>query len=478
MSQRSAHLNPSAPYPMSTAFPPAAKRHPRGKKGALHANACGGPWGAALDLMPPPPATSGARRSALGLGAVAQTRDATRLVEQERAARALVAILPFDAAPWLLSSRPETVAAEPPNEVAERLVDRLKGHNPGSLHSAASALGRLLTWIRVNRPSATEVEGIHYSDWVAATQPSSSTIDGLTWLRDHTGLITHARSAIGNGARRLPAGTSLAKEPLRPFILFGLETLAASHPSEFVRGHAAAWATMAKCLLRVEQATSCAINAVTEVHAGTSSAHVIFGSLLREKHPDQRKQSPKPFMGIASSAAHGLRVYDALTAMLEGREDVRSLILDTDSPSGDPDSATTWVSAPLAPGRRADASLHALLRMAPIFAPNPEDYHGHSPKRFIPRVAEASPSLSSTDANELGRFTGSTAKDGDLTPTAAMLARHTTRCAALPAVYAGKEKVTTVARLFVRVHELLRTAQRAGAGGADLATFDVFREIP
>jgi hypothetical protein len=146
----------------------------RGAKGAKHAAACGSPWVAALAGMPPPP-PNGPQRARLGLADVAGDAAADNAVEREREARALTAILPFEVAPWLLSSSAETVAAMDSSQVAECLVEVLKEHGKGALHAAYSCLGRLLAWVRATYPSATVLEGVHVLAWRAAAGPSANT---------------------------------------------------------------------------------------------------------------------------------------------------------------------------------------------------------------------------------------------------------------------------------------------------------------
>ena len=79
--------------------------------------------------------------------------------------------------------------------------------------------------------------------------------------------------------------------------LLGLEHLMAFHPNRFVRGHAAGWYAMAKCLLRHEQASSCTIISFFPHTFEGAVYTILFGGVLRDKHPDQSKQRPRPFWG-------------------------------------------------------------------------------------------------------------------------------------------------------------------------------------
>ena len=161
--------------------------------------------------------------------------------------------------------------------------------------------------------------------------------------------------------------------------------------------------------------------------------------------------------------------------MLAGAEAARCILLDTDSRSGDPSEATRWCLAPIEDAARQDASLHGLLRLPPIGMP-PDvaaSFHGHSAKRFLLNVAEASPYVTEPEAQELGRFSQSTAQQADLEPTAAMLRAHALRAAVLPAIYAQKTKVARAFDLLAKVHLVMEDAvRRVRTSGASLPVVD------
>eukprot|EP00966_Prymnesium_polylepis_P020823 479306-Prymnesium_polylepis.1 len=80
--------------------------------------------------MPPAP-LQGAKRAAAGLADVTLRRADEVNIKCERAARALVAILPPEGAGFILHAREPD--PRPAAEVAENLVDVLKQHGEGSL---------------------------------------------------------------------------------------------------------------------------------------------------------------------------------------------------------------------------------------------------------------------------------------------------------------------------------------------------------
>jgi hypothetical protein len=112
-------------------------------KGAKHANRCAGPWASALHACPPPPIT-GAKRARAGLAGVPITHQESIATKAEREARALVALLPFGSASWILRDPDEAVRARPASETAERLVRVLTPFGVGSLKGAYSTYGKNL----------------------------------------------------------------------------------------------------------------------------------------------------------------------------------------------------------------------------------------------------------------------------------------------------------------------------------------------
>jgi hypothetical protein len=169
------------------------------------------------------------------------------------------------------------------------------------------------------------------------------------------------------------------------------------------------------------------------------------------------------YLDQANGASDAVRL--ALTNMLTGAEDVKCLILETNSKSGDPSTATSWVMSPLEQASRVDASLQGLVKL--MGAP-PEVYstlHAHSFKRFMLNVAESSPALSmATDGQELGAFSMSTSQKPELEPTADLLLRHELRASALPNLYASKSAVQSLLDRLGRVEAVLTKARDSAAG--------------
>ena len=453
-------------------------------KGSKHAQTCAGPWVHALSLMPAPPISSGHARAAAGLGAVPISQTDTNLARRERSARALVSILPFEAAAVILLSPPDYIRQLDPAEVAERLVAALSGYGVGALDSAYTALGSFLGWVREHRPHVTVATGVEGADFFAAHPPSTSVLSGLNWLRDHCGLMTPGRAPVAKpfrprGPRAAPV-LSHDKRSLSLAAVLSLEYIAAYHPSPTVAGQAAMWYCMAMAALRAEQARGLVINAFVP----RGRALIACASAVLDKNPNPEAMSPRPVWFDVSGICHPGAVHSRLLESLDAAVSARALLLDTDSPSGDPVDATSFVAAPLALESRVCASIRALLQLPPLSLPaeSASAYAGHSAKRFLLNFAMASPAFNEVDCNEVGRFSGSTAQSKDLTPTAAMLSKHSLRCAVLPEIYAGKTKVDTALSLIERASDQLRSwALGWWQGSVELSPedgWDQFRDPP
>ena len=263
-------------------------------------------------------------------------------------------------------------------------------------------------------------------------------------------------------------------QPFTLEIVLGLEHIAATHVSEFVRGQAAGWAALALFVLRQEQGRAMAVNAVLPHLFGGSSFTVFLAAVEADKNPNPDNVRPRPAWAILDGFLRPGAIRAALEAMLSGRESVMTILLDTDSASGDPADATRWVRSPV-PSHRVDQSLHSLLRLPPISmsAEEASVFHGHSPKRFLLSCADSLPGFDDVFANEVGRFSGSVAQHSDLEPTEAMLRQHSLRCSVLPSIYSGKARVPKAFSRLARLQRaVLGVALRAQADPSLLSRAD------
>ena len=193
-------------------------------KGAKYANLVGSAFACVLHSMPPLPPV-GAKRAAAGLAAQPLVHGSATAVRQERAARALVAILPPSCATYILWDDSAVVSAMSVAERAEEVVSVLAKYGEHSLNGAATALGSLLAWIRRHRPSDACVGGIAFRKYLEANPPSQTTLAQLGWLCTWTGLDLPVGGAVSHGFRGGSSGSSRPNEAFSLFVLLGLEWL-------------------------------------------------------------------------------------------------------------------------------------------------------------------------------------------------------------------------------------------------------------
>ena len=444
---------------------PARKRF----KGQKHVSAVPGPWASAVASMPPPPLST-MQRVAAGLADVPVDHDHNKRIESERAARALIAILPYGCAGFVIRDPPDAIAARAHDEIVERLVSILQSRGSGSLSQAATALGGLLTWALSRVPPIETVHGSHFYDYCKYKTPSNSAMCSFTWLRDHCGINLPVRSDVDRPFRGAAPERSGDVLSFPPMVVYGFEALSYHGETEFVRSHAAAWYVLAKARLRMEQSRGFVVNSFFEHDFDGRRFTFASVSLLREKHPDPSKQKPRPLWFVVDGVLFPKAPREALERMLERAPAVRSLFLDTDSPSGDVTHPSTsrWVLSPIESPARVDASLHGLLRLIGLDPAQASRYHGHSAKRFMLSLAEQSPRLDEHDSLELGAFSLSTSQRANLTPGEALLRAHTLQISALPQRYAGQRAVKTLLDRIARAElELHRLADRIAACDPD-----------
>lgn len=456
-SRRSLSQQPRAPCQL-----PAAAVNKRKGKGAKHANKCAGPWSCVLDRMPPPPLV-GAKRARAGLADVPFPRAAQRILHQERAARSLVAILPAACAAAILTTSQEYVDSLATDVAAEAVVGVLSKYGVSALSSATSSLGPLIAWIVEHHPSDSHIHGAHLAAYLDSHTVSASFLTGLNWVRDYCGLELPVRSTVTRPYRSQVSSSANDKESFSLRVVLGFEEIAATDKSHFVSGQAAAFYVLAVCALRLEQSSDCILNAIVD-HLTDVCDRVLVVAARRDKNPDPSKMQSRPVWGVITGVRFPGAVERALVRMLSSTTAAECLLPDTDSPSGDPRRASMWLQSPL-PAHRVNAALHSLL-MHPCIGMSPEQashFHGHSAKRFLLNVAEAAPSFSKEDANEIGRFSSSTSQDNDLSPVARMLERHDLACSVLPDIYSGTARVENVFERLARVQACMVAAAKAAA---------------
>jgi len=295
---------------------------------------------------------------------------------------------------------------------------------------------------------------------------SSSFLANLRWLRDWCGVDLPVRGAVCRSLRsgQSATGAQNVKESFSLRILLGFEEIAHSSPCPFTRGHAAAWYFMCVAALRVEQSSDCIVNAFLPHSSPAHSSTIAIMATACDKHPDASKARPRPVWAPVAGISHPGSVLRELRVMLGATALARCILPDTDSPDGNPANASRWMLTPV-PSHRILPGLIHLLTLPAIGMP-PERaarYRGHSAKRFSLNACEASSSLTTADAHEIGRFSMSTAQCAELEPTAALLAHHELQSAVLPNLYAGHARVEKAFDRLTRFELLLRSATARAA---------------
>ena len=422
----------------------------------------------------------GRKRAAAGLTDVPFPRCARRSLEQERAARALVAILPYGCAAFVLKDPDlDFVGSSEPTDVAQAMVDVLAPFGVSSLNSAASALGAFFAWMHLHHPGVERVHGQHFAVYLREAKVSQGAVTAFRWLRDWCGVDNPSRGAIFRGAGGGGSGSN-PKESFSFRVLLGFEEIAATDPSEFVRGAAAALFLLCVAALRCEQASDTCLVAIVSHSFRAFSGSIFVAACARDKNPDPEQARSRPIWAGVTGFRHPGAVQAALSHMLARTADAGCILPDTDSRGGDPRSASQWMLTPLAPGARTDRLIQSLL-VHPAVGMTAEQaarFHGHSPKRFTQNVCKAASSLDDGDAHELGRFSGSTAQNADLVPSEAMLRRHSLQCAVLPDMYARAARVEKCMDRLLRFEDVLRRAlARVGGDVSALPLIDGWSSV-
>ena len=347
-----------------------------------------GPWACAIEAKPPPPIVSGHKRAAAGLAEDDISYEEIKRIRRVRSATDLVAILPYGCAAFALQDSDDAVRSRSDAENARRLVSHFSTFGTSSVNAAYSLLGRLLEWTSAHVAVGATMGGSDYSEFARSTGSGASVGFKTTsrWLKDWCGVDVPARTGVERQASAAaepaapppsgpppviddPASVGDDRESLWLDEVLALEHLCAAHANPVVRGQAAQWAFLATHFLRGEQGNGCVINAfVAHQLPHGESVLITAASAILDKNPDASKQKARPVWGVFDGFRHPGVLRREFIASLEGAEDVRCILLDSDSPDGNPASGTRFVRAPLIAKARIRTSLVELLVLAASLA--------------------------------------------------------------------------------------------------------------
>ena len=175
---------------------------------------------------------------------------------------------------------------------------------------------------------------------------------------------------------------------------------------------------------RAEQANSCFITRVSD-----GIAH---GVLVCDKHPNPDRKQSRPFWVVLDAPACGDRWFTALCTLLRGVESGCFVFRDFSGDSGDPMEAQRFLNAPLMDERLVRAIACVLVRVCGMSWAEAALFAKHAARHVLPEVA-ARRRVHPLRQVEIGRWSGSTAQDADLTPAAGLARRHCLQAAVMPA---------------------------------------------
>ena len=194
---------------------------------------------------------------------------------------------------------------------------------------------------------------------------------------------------------------------------------------------------------RMEQANECVF--LGEV-VGPHNKVYLHGALLDDKHPDPMKKRARPFWMRVEGPDGKRRWFDFLKRTLRGCEDGNWVFRDyvcEGSGGADPGAAVRWLNAPLCGARLVSAIAHVVHTVCGIPLADAALFTKHSARHVLMEVA------SHRDESwlrqvEIGRWSGSTAQDPDLTPQQRVNWQHQLRSSVMPDNYAPMGKVQRV----------------------------------
>ena len=266
----------------------------------------------------------------------------------------------------------------------------------------------------------------------------------MQMLRKHFGIglpieqASFGRAPGSRGRMPTPAFTPGIVFSLYAYVSRVAAAAAGGGCSASDRTHAAVAAALLFCCFscnRCEQANSCVFERVVGGY--------LQGVLLLDKHPNPDKRRPRPFWMRVAGFDGGVAWFDFLRGVLADVAEGCFVFRDYDSARGDPQEATRFLNSPLVGERLVHAIRCVLVRVCGMTWDESGRWAKHSARHFLMEVAGArgEPAL---NAVEIGRWSGSTAQDPDLAPSAQLRRRHQLRAGVMPETYAPLAKVGRV----------------------------------
>ena len=190
---------------------------------------------------------------------------------------------------------------------------------------------------------------------------------------------------------------------------------------------------------RCEQANSCFFDGE---HDG-----FLHGVILLDKNPNPDKKQARPFWMRIAGPDGGVAWFEFLKWVLRDVETGCFVFRDyAGSNDGDPSGATAFINSPLCGTRLVKAIACVISRVCGISMDDAMRWAKHACRHFLMECSGAR-GVHSLRAIEIGRWSGSTAQDPDLTPSQRQNRRHQLAAGVMPENYAPLAKVTRVCEI-------------------------------
>ena len=219
---------------------------------------------------------------------------------------------------------------------------------------------------------------------------------------------------------------------------------------------------------RMEQVQSCAF-------IGEDNGY-LHGVLTKDKHPNPEKQQARPFWMRIAGPDGSRRWLDFLKRSLSGVEAGCFVIRDFECErpgQADPSKAVRWLNNPLRGARLVEAIARTISRVCGISYEEACRFTKHSARHFLMEVG-GHRDEPSTRQVEIGRWSGSTAQDVDLTPAQQLAWRHRLASGVMPDNYAPRAKVQRVCSILGAQLTALESLWERHVGSGD----STFKNLP
>ena len=169
----------------------------------------------------------------------------------------------------------------------------------------------------------------------------------------------------------------------------------------------------------------------------------LHGVLRLDKNPNPEKRQARPFWMRIAGFDGETTWFEFLKAVLTGVETGCFVCRDFDGTSGDPQDATRFLNNALDGARLVHAVACVISRVCGVAIGTAKRWAKHSARHFLMECS-SSRKVHALRGIEIGRWSGSTAQNPDLTPSQRLNQRHMLAAGKMPEAYAPCTKVDRV----------------------------------